>query len=172
MTTPKKNGNRTGLARRLRDYVRANPGKTSHEVAAAIGEGANLIARTMFKMFQHGFFSAVEVARNGSRGPSLRYSLARESLRASYNAEESAARRKERQAGYRQAETEAKRVKRQAARMAQMEAEPAPVTANVREPETYEQFVARGGKKQVIPGFEGVARGPIPVRFPQRGALA
>jgi hypothetical protein len=164
--TTHKNGNRTGLARRLRDYLRDHPNVTALEVAAAIGEHASTVAKTMFKMFQQGFFSAEEMPRVGSRGPSLRYSLLRESRRRSMTVEEAALRRKERQATYRKTENEAKRLKRQAERMAMLEAAPVAVVV-VREPETIDAFLARGGRIQVESPCRYVIPPYMPVGFSQ-----
>ena len=172
-------GNRTGLARKLRDYIRDHPGSTSGDVFAALGGDAGRIGRTLVKMRRQGHFIGTVLERTNSRESLYAYTLAREPERPQYaTPEESARVRKERRRAYDRKYAECERLANQATKTKRQEiaaeclsVKPEPVRV---EAETVEQFLARmkGKNYEVLPGFQSVRYFRNPVRQAQRGARA
>lgn len=153
---------RTGLARRIREYLAEHPASDVHTIALALGESdTKPVSHRCSQLAKWGVLRADRKPDRGPRGAMFLYTLVgevRHALDLSHmTPEQKRAHRLEQQRRSWAARYAAKQAAKPpkpsplATLAARVEAQPVSAERATVEPETYEQFLARGGKPQVIP---------------------
>jgi hypothetical protein len=172
----KKHRPRTGLAAKVRAWLKDNPGGTSSACAQALGADLIPTTQALAKMAQAGMLSRVELPRMRSQAALYAYTLVREPP-VPLTAEEARIRYNARQRGYAARDSAKRKAERaildaQALRDAPKLVQPIAKVIVRAEPETVEQFVARGGVVTKEKPCQYIPSSVIPARASMRGASA
>lgn len=147
------------MAQAIRDFVAENAGCTGRQIVNALGSSA--AHKAAAKMEKRGVLTA------DKSGEFVRYFIGRPmKIDRSLSKEEFARRKRERLKAHDQRRRAQQRAERAAARSAILAAMPISATKIAEHSgraETYEEFLARGGKVQVLPGFSYVPPPRMPM---------